>query len=55
MGSDAHLPYRCMLTIRDRGKAVPYGKVDRDDGGRNYGFTPLKGDGGGSICPRGAR
>jgi hypothetical protein len=43
MGSDAHLPYRCLLTIRDRGKAVSYGEVDRDDGGRNHGFVRLKG------------
>lgn len=43
MGSDAHLPFHCMLTIRDRGKAVPYGEVDRGDGGRNHGFMPLKG------------
>jgi len=40
------LPYSNILSIRRRGKPIPYGGVGevREDGHANYGFRDLKGD-----------
>jgi hypothetical protein len=42
MTSDAHLPFRCILSIRNHFKVIPYGAVDRAES-CNHGFQSLKG------------
>lgn len=38
------MDYANTLTIRFRGKGVPYGPAERDNGDRNHGFSNLKGE-----------